>query len=207
MQLCVFSSHCYSIPSLTSLAGRFKRPNGTHLQFKCLFSALFGLYIVGKLLYIEAFKTLVVYMYLLFEWMCLVIFIDPVRMEIYNTTLEIMTFFNIDLLDLLVCVDWYMGQTTKVHLYCYPVLLSIVSKPGNKTSALMWPGGRFKNTYELWNQRALKFSYVNKIHIFQCMGKIFCVEFQRYPLKFHTKYLTHALKDMIFMQFWNFKSS
>ena len=69
------------------------------------------------------------------------------------------------------------------------------------------PGGRFKNTYELLNLRALKFSYVNKIHIFQCMGKIFCVEFQRYPLKFHTKYLTHTLKDMIFMQFWNFKSS
>ena len=72
---------------------------------------------------------------------------------------------------------------------------------------LMCTGGRFKNTYELLNQRALKFSYVNKIHIFQCMGKIFCVEFQRYPLKFHTKYLTHTLKDMIFMQFWNFKSS
>ena len=45
-------------------------------------------------------------------------------------------------------------------------------------------GGRFKNTYELLNLRALKFSPVNKIHIFQCMGKIFCVEFQRYPLKF-----------------------
>ena len=68
-------------------------------------------------------------------------------------------------------------------------------------------GGRFKNTYELLNLRALKFSYVNKIRIFQCMGKIFCVEFQRYPLKFHTKYLTHTLKDMIFMQFWNLKSS
>ena len=68
----------------------------------------------------------------------------------------------------------------------------------NKTAI---PGGRFKNTYELLNLRALKFSYVNKIHIFQCMGKIFCVEFQRYPLKFHTKYLTHTLKDMIFMQF------
>ena len=70
-----------------------------------------------------------------------------------------------------------------------------------------YAGGRFKKTYELLNQRALKFSYVNKIHIFQCMGKIFCVEFQRYPLKFHTKYLTHTLKDMLFMQFWNFKSS
>ena len=62
------------------------------------------------------------------------------------------------------------------------------------------PGGHFKNTYELLNLRALKFSPVNKIHIFQCMGKIFCVEFQRYPLKFHTKYLTHTLKDMNFIQ-------
>ena len=74
-------------------------------------------------------------------------------------------------------------------------------------TSLWWLGGRFKNTYELLNLKALKFSYVNKIHIFQCMGKIFCVEFQRYPLTFHTKYLTHTLKDMIFMQFWNFKSS
>ena len=68
-------------------------------------------------------------------------------------------------------------------------------------------GGRFKKTYELLNLRALKISPVNKIHIFQCMGKIFCVEFQRVPLKFHTKYLTHTLKDTIFIQHWNFKSS
>ena len=66
---------------------------------------------------------------------------------------------------------------------------------------------RFKETYELLNLKALKISPVNKIHIFQCMGKIFCVEFQRYPLKFHTKYLTHTLKDTIFIQHWNFKSS
>ena len=26
-------------------------------------------------------------------------------------------------------------------------------------------------------------------------------------MKFHTKYLTHALEDMIFKQIWNFKSS
>ena len=32
------------------------------------------------------------------------------------------------------------------------------------------PGGRFKNTYELLNLRALKFWYVNIIHICQCMG-------------------------------------
>ena len=69
------------------------------------------------------------------------------------------------------------------------------------------PGGRFKNIYELLNLRALKFSYVNKIHIFRCIDKIFCVEFQRYPLKFHTKYLTHTLKDVDFIHSWKFKSS
>ena len=45
-------------------------------------------------------------------------------------------------------------------------------------------------------------------HIFQCMGKIFRVEFQRVPLKFHTKYLTHTytkylthkLKDLDFIE-------
>ena len=67
-------------------------------------------------------------------------------------------------------------------------------------------GGHFKNTYELLNLRALEYSPMNKIHIFQCMGAIFCAEFQRYPLKFHTKYLTHTLKDMIFIQHGNFKS-
>ena len=58
-------------------------------------------------------------------------------------------------------------------------------------------GGRFKHTYELFGLRVLKCSPVDKIYISQCMGKIFFVEFQRYPLKFHTKYLTHTLKDMI----------
>ena len=42
---------------------------------------------------------------------------------------------------------------------------------------------------------------------FQCMGKIFCVEFQRYPLKFQTKYLAHTLKDVDFIHRWKFKSS
>ena len=82
-----------------------------------------------------------------------------------------------------------------------------LSKYDSAYQADIGPGGRFKNTYELLNLRALKFSPVNKIHIFQCMGMIFCVEFQRYPLKFHSKYLTHSLKDVTFMQHWNFKSS
>ena len=69
------------------------------------------------------------------------------------------------------------------------------------------PGGRFKNHYELLNLRALKISPLYQNHSFQCMGKIFCVEFQRYPLKFHTKYLTHTLKDVEFIHRWKFKSA
>ena len=56
--------------------------------------------------------------------------------------------------------------------------------------------------YKLLNLRALKYSHVNEMHIFQCMGKRFCVQFQRVPLKFHTKYLTHILNDTIFIQHW-----
>ena len=69
------------------------------------------------------------------------------------------------------------------------------------------PGGRFKNAYKLLTLRALKISMFHKRFIFQCMGKIFCVEFQRYPLKFHTKYLSHTLKDIDFIHRWRFKSS
>ena len=78
---------------------------------------------------------------------------------------------------------------------------------GASFSIYMGPGGRFNNAYELLTLRALKISMFHKRFIFQCMGKIFCAEFQRYPLKFHTKYLTHTLKDMNFIQHWNFKSS
>ena len=62
-------------------------------------------------------------------------------------------------------------------------------------------------SYELINQGACKFSLINKLHIFQCMDKKFCVEFQREPLKFHTKYLARTLKEIILIQYWKFKSS
>ena len=61
--------------------------------------------------------------------------------------------------------------------------------------------------HKLVNLGALKFSLVNKLHIFQCMGKIFCVEFQSFPLKSHTKHLTHTLKETIFIQYWKWRSS
>ena len=39
------------------------------------------------------------------------------------------------------------------------------------------------------------------------MGKLLCVQFQREPLKFLTKYLTHTLKETIFIQYWKFRRS
>ena len=56
--------------------------------------------------------------------------------------------------------------------------------------------GAFKNAYELLNLRAIQITILYKNHIFQYMGKIFCVEFKRVPLKFHTKYLINTLKDL-----------
>ena len=73
--------------------------------------------------------------------------------------------------------------------------------------AVLWPVGHFKNAYELLNLRALKISMLCKNHIFECLGKIFCVEFQRVHLKFHTKYITHTRKDVGFIHRWKFKSS
>ena len=96
----------------------------------------------------------------------------------------------------------YHQSVLKTGTICYARFLKKIALYYKQLRFLCPPDpsdlpGRFKKTYELLNLRALKISPVNKIHIFQCMGKIFCVEFQRYPLKFHTKYLTHTLKDTI----------
>ena len=62
-------------------------------------------------------------------------------------------------------------------------------------TCIWWSGDHFKNVCKCWN-----FLLLNRIHIFQCMGKIFCGEFQSEPLKFHTKYLSRTSKDMIFIK-------
>ena len=82
----------------------------------------------------------------------------------------------------------------------------LFSRANEQRKWLCWRGP-FKNAYELLNLRALKISMLYKKHIFQCLGNIFCVEFQRVPLKFHIKYLTHTLKDVDFINRWKFKSS
>ena len=65
-----------------------------------------------------------------------------------------------------------------------PSICRIVCSYQSSRCAQNGTGGRFKNTYELLNPRALKLSMLYNNRILQCMGKIFCVEFQRYPLKF-----------------------
>ena len=68
-------------------------------------------------------------------------------------------------------------------------------------------GSHFKNAYKLLNLTGLEISTLYMNCIFQCMGKLFCVEFQRYPLKFHTKILPIHWKMCIKMHWWKFKSS
>ena len=80
-----------------------------------------------------------------------------------------------------------------------PLLMHLSYRSFAQGTQLQWTGGRFKNTYELLNLRALKIPMLYKNRNFQFMSKIFCVEFQRVPLKFHTKYLTHTLKDVNFI--------
>ena len=75
---------------------------------------------------------------------------------------------------------------------CYPGALSL----SQATTTHLHTRGCFKNVYELINVRAHKFSILNNNFLFQSMGKIFCVEFQKFPLKFHAKYVTHAWKDV-----------
>ena len=61
------------------------------------------------------------------------------------------------------------------------------------------PRGYFKMANGLLNLRDLKFSPVNKMHIFQCMGETFCVEFQRGSLEFPTNILPIHWKMWFFL--------
>ena len=53
--------------------------------------------------------------------------------------------------------------------------------PGLLVLAWCWIGESFENTFELLNLRALRISILCQNQICQSMGKMFCVEFQRFP--------------------------
>ena len=98
-------------------------------------------------------------------------------------------------------INWDMASVELINQHCLSKCLCFCSVSRMFLQVIQTvfprPWGRFKNAYKLINLRAVKFSLLNKLYIFQCMGKIFCVEFQRVPLKFHTQYFTHTLKDII----------
>ena len=128
------------------------------------------------------------------------------------------------------CVQILIRLCTLDHAIYFVIRLILICNEGGNTYAFNWSdvlvslhqyifkfsilfqyfwSGNFQHPISLtpsvsWRPGA---SYLNIIHICQCMGKMFCVgvEFQRVPLKFHTKYLT--LKDTIFIQRFKYKSS
>ena len=107
-------------------------------------------------------------------------------------------------------MDADIKQSRASLLYLpYPCFLSQLSL---YKCALHWPyrgwvvcvcGGGGVGHKCLWVLkciRALKMSSLYENRIFQYMAKIFCVEFQRYTLKFDTKYPPHALEDVYFIR-------
>ena len=96
---------------------------------------------------------------------------------------------------------------TNMNMYHFYLIQCIHTRWPMWLISILWEDKGAFQKHELVNLGAHKSSLLNKLHIFQCMGKIFCVEFQRVPLKSHTKYLTHAFKDTTFMKCWKFKSS
>ena len=89
------------------------------------------------------------------------------------------------------------------------ILLAIHAKKyahGTRLVVFVGVWNAFQNTYELLNLRAQKFSCVNTIHVFHCMEKIICVEFQKVPLKFHSNiWPVHwKIRFSYSFEFWEF---
>ena len=100
------------------------------------------------------------------------------------------------------CV-WQTNQTGRT-------MRKLRKNPRNKLFSIAYQSrglGCFKNTYELLNPRALKFSLVNKIHIFHCMGKIFYVEFPRVQWKVCFLYNIKILRALRFKSSFAFLNS
>ena len=65
----------------------------------------------------------------------------------------------------------------------------------SRPNDIVWPGDHFINATQLLNfHLSMRYMY-----IFQCMGKLIWVKFQRVHLKVPTKCLTHTSEDTIFI--------
>ena len=154
---------------------------------------------------------LLIYLFIyLFIWSIeadLVIFIDCLSL-IYLIVwyIEAVLLILTDCINILYLSMWFI-EANPVILQRFPpcyafVYLFFYAFIHSYDLGMRPPGG---NAYKLLILRALKISTLYKICIFQCMVRYFVWEFQRYPLKVHTKYLTHTLKDIHFIHRWQFK--
>ena len=68
-------------------------------------------------------------------------------------------------------------------------------------------GARLTKAYGITIQRYRKSHTkikVSKMLILWCMDSKFCLKFQRFPFKFHKKFLTHTAQNMHFTRCWMF---
>ena len=67
-------------------------------------------------------------------------------------------------------------------------------------------GARLTKAYDVTIQRCRNLHAKiqdSRMHILRCMGSKFCVKFQRCPMKFHAKSLTHTPRNMHLTRCWN----
>ena len=87
--------------------------------------------------------------------------------------------------------NWWCNEIKHVefHFSCVYLLLNLAS------SYHVASGDFFKSACKLFLKS--NFNFVLKMYIFWYLWiyRIFCVKFQRVPLKFHTKYFTHTLES------------
>ena len=97
--------------------------------------------------------------------------------------------------------DSYNGNgELQIHLMRYCIYFT--SLP---TKSPSWPKGHFKGTYKFSNHSTLfKIWLLYRMYIFQCVGTLFCEEFQRVPLIFPKKILHQYTERYDFMQMWKF---
>ena len=105
----------------------------------------------------------------------------------------VMVYFIIPVRQLMPVIVVILCYSAKCASYCTLVIVvlcaisSYIKCVIMKSNCIIRGGGG--NSYEVLNLRALKISMLYKNHIFQCMGKIFCVEFQRVPHKISYPYI------------------
>ena len=121
-----------------------------------------------------------------FEW-------NAFRLSLYLFHLETPVTFN--------------GQSLIIQICCSRYIVFVVVYKSDVTHNFQdhftgtGSGARLTKAYDVTIQRYRNLHAKiedSKIHILRCMGSKFCVKFQRFLLKFHTKFWTHTTQNMHF---------